>query len=274
MKYQTIRRDSFRRGGGNTKISNISLIKSVEEYVNYIRYLRRAWKTSTLWFRGVSQSKYHLVPTVYRSRELRGCGPALALEFTRQAKGLSRPEGESFSRWEWYYVMQHHGLPTRLLDWTEGSFIGLYFAIRHIISVKWPSVWVLDPCWLNKEATGDDKIYHSDPLSPKAHLDTIAPYLEEKPRAGSLPVAIRPPCVSPRIRAQQGCFTVHGEVRDGFTIVFRRSVSPRIVQLRFDHRVVRRLHEDLQSTGVSESLLFPDLDGLARHLTWKYDPSM
>jgi len=56
--------------------------------------------------------------------------------------------------WEWLFVMQHYGLPTRLLDWTESALLGLYFALRDHDRGTDAGVWVLNPWWLNNRSLG------------------------------------------------------------------------------------------------------------------------
>jgi len=82
----------------------------------------------------------------------------MRLQFRRRATRLlagRQPNGELEHR-EWYFLMQHHGAPTRLLDWSEGSLAALYFAIRERGSKGDPNngkdaaVFMLDPWWLNE----------------------------------------------------------------------------------------------------------------------------
>lgn len=82
-------------------------------------------------------------------------------EFIKRAPVLCEkvPIGsEQRVEWEWYFMMQHFGTATRLLDWTEGALIALYFAVRSNDGSDDAAVWVLDPYQLNKRVIGKEWI--------------------------------------------------------------------------------------------------------------------
>ena len=176
----TVNIDSFKFG--KTKIYNKSLIKTLHEYIEYVDFLLSIWKKPLIWFRGVSKAKYTLIPSIYRSdnydyvieeeREMMD-------EFIRRAKGINPLYQNESDRWTWYQIMQHHGFPTRMLDWTSSSLIGLYFALRNIKSILTPSVWVLDPRWLNKKSANVDYVFYTDHSIRTNEDEYIDKYLDK-----------------------------------------------------------------------------------------------
>jgi hypothetical protein len=115
--------------------------KSVGEFLDAVTTIRNYWKPDDdeeLWFRG--ERKYRdtrLCPQLYRppeKRPLKAVADLLEIEknlfedFGRCGAQLFDGDPDD---WDWYFLMQHHGGPTRLLDWTDGALIGLHFALRN-----------------------------------------------------------------------------------------------------------------------------------------------
>jgi hypothetical protein len=96
------------------------------------------------WFRGHGDARWELMPKLYRekppNRGRRIVEDELRQDFMMRAPRLSneRPQNS----WEWYFLMQHSGAPTRLLDWTESALIALYFAVRDKKDDADAAVWV------------------------------------------------------------------------------------------------------------------------------------
>lgn len=172
--------------------------------------------------------------------------------------------------WEALFFMQHYGVPTRLLDWTENPLIALHFALMHSAArslndhtdLTESVVWVLDPVSWNHTALHDVS-YNGGALSTTD--EEIKSYA---PRSTSMkvhPVTLYGAHNSPRIVAQQGVFTIFGKARtpmeklvaDG---TFATSVLTKIV-VAPGH--IRRIRQSLLNQGITEAVIFPDLEGLA-----------
>ncbi len=164
----------FERRGSYFVSPKEKRIQSVTDYLECINENWPEWHDKSKqqwdpqeqlpWFRGVHNEEYELVPTIYRGEGDLGWhyspGDAedMKAEFARRAVPFLK-QHQHFREGEYLHLMQHYRCPTRLLDWTEGALIALYFAIRISKEKKKeardesykPCVWMLNPSWLNYE---------------------------------------------------------------------------------------------------------------------------
>ena len=261
---------SFQRG--TNKIYNIKRIESITEYLDYIHYFQNLTTFESLWFRGVSKSTYNLIPSVYR-KEVWDYDPEeaknLVDRFIHKAKGFMTTANR-LDRWEWYYMMQHYGLPTRLLDWTEGHLVALFFSVVNLPSVSTPCVWILNPFSLNNFSSGHDYIYFSDETTMEEEDKILHAYLNDtNAKLPQYPLAIEPAYTNERVTAQKACFTIHGKVKNGFASVHKQYPDFELVQLRIRTKNAEKIKSQLTLAGITEATLFPDLEGVVRDLRYE-----
>ena len=242
------------------------------------------------WFRGVEKECYDLVPRIYRGVGEIGWEYSsneavdMRAEFARRAKPFINQK-LPYSIGEYLHLMQHYGFPTRLLDWTEGALIALYFSVRIPKKDKTPCVWMLNPSWLNyvndvtikNEETGEDKslVLYTDYNAVEefpADLVIKECYLNEH-KLADLPVAIFPPYIDPRIVAQKSVFTIHGRLINGFDVLCKKYPEAQVCQLRIsgEEKRIKEIIAGLNRLGMTETTIFPDLEGLTREIQAEYD---
>ena len=78
--------------------------------------------TTTPWFRGQSDLNWKLIPHIHRITGLGGYERDLIRDFKLLSHNILQ-QHKLENEFDWLYVMQHYGLPTRLLDWTESSLV-------------------------------------------------------------------------------------------------------------------------------------------------------
>ncbi len=221
------------------------------------------------WFRGHGNASWSLEPGWYRlSSSVRGLGAEYYNEATLlenfRLRAPTYLERLPATDWEWLFLMQHYGLRTRLLDWTESSLIALYFAIRDNSGDVDAAVWVMNPWWLNRQTFGEYVLFPADDPRAMEH----APLRPEQELKGKLPLAITPIHASQRIAAQRGVFTIHGNERAALDRLARRKGKDRpcLRRMVIPRAHVATIRKELAISGISDSLIFPELSGLCREI--------
>lgn len=267
-----------------TGVLRTLIAATIAEYVERVLQLRREWETAytdfDLWFRGVGSQLFKLLPGAYwrpRCEE-----DSIFLSFRNAVP--SYVHRNPIDDWEWYYLMQHYGLPTRLLDWSESALAALYFAVSSAEPGQQPAVWVLIPDQLNKLTHKHSGAYVFTPEGNQDMKHWLPPICGRgKPITavlGSadfadnrLPVAIFPRRANPRIVAQRGTFTIHGveeiPIEDLLLKSMPSGTAP-IARIELAFADLARTMEELRTLGLDHTALFPEPASVALDLKRTY----
>jgi len=176
-------------------------------------------------------------------------------EFRARAGALLNP---GFTSWDVLFLMQHHGVPTRLLDWTESFATALYFALEGATSDA--DIWMLDPYLLNQQEGNTGDIIDVQSHFEAEYFDLFIEPDGRKQLSGTA-VAIYPRRQIARLASQHGLFTLHLE-----GVALEDQQEPWLTRFRLSAPAVPEASRFLQVMGVNDFSLFPDLDGLSRFL--------
>jgi hypothetical protein len=248
------------------------LVKVVGE----ARQLLKADDDEEVFFRGQADMRFELLPTLERKalahgwsdEEMRAKEDAFFWEFQARAHDL---HGLPLDDWDYLFAMRHHGVPTRLLDWTEAFGVALYFAVKSAESNAPganPCIWVLNPYSLNEQSEWGRDLVAPRYLGWDTDEETFYTYgdlVVEQLIDWEWPVAIYPMQRLARMRAQRGWFTIHGTDRRPI-----EKIAPKcVVRIDFDGRSIQDARDLLDLLGLDRFSIFTDLDSLADSVTSK-----
>ncbi len=109
-----------------------------------------------MWFRGEESVAYHPTPGVFRGGDYRDETSMWRMALIRHAKTHSQTHHSTL---DWLTLMQHHGIPTRLLDWSSSMAVALWFAVYDKHNECDAAVWVLNAARLNYHTS----LFHRHP---------------------------------------------------------------------------------------------------------------
>lgn len=253
-------------------------IESLSEYMGFVEQ-----QEDIRWYRGCGDESYKLVPSLYRHPRSNEASIVLEREqrILRRFKERSLPYQERPLREDddlsTLFLMQHYGFPTRLLDWTEKPYIGLYFALADAPYEKTDegpcyttdvAVWVLAPIEWNRKVfeTTDSPPDIVSPFDREA-LNGYLP-TENARRRRLHPVALYGVHNSRRIVAQRGVFTLSGSSTDPMEKIYEDHdyAQDCLMKLRVKKEHIAELLTALTEIGFTDSVVYPDLPGLAQEV--------
>jgi hypothetical protein len=242
-------------------------VKDINEFHKAIAKVKETFPYC--WYRGLTDLTYPLSPSIYRSPYKTQLESTFLGRFKSQAPPFltHMPQND----WEWLFLMQHYGVPTRLMDWTELPMVALIFALKNITSAAEDTkdlvVYCLNPKELNKKVSGIT-FNENDPIpfigKEQEHLYGVG-----QTKKNNLPIAIIGPLNNHRIVAQKGAFTLFPfELHE--SIEQHAEAKEFLIKITLKTGQLSKFKNDLTNFGITYNSLFPGLDSIANDIIIPY----
>ena len=247
-------------------------IKSISEFIEWHYKLK-----GNFLFRGQSDVKYILIPKISRKEKNK---IIIKEKFVERENRLDQylsvrlPAYDydfhnlevNHKKWKEYFIAQHYGAPTRLLDFTRNPLVALFFSV--IENPTSNGIVYAVKRFINKT---------EGPLIRHLQLQNIFDYqqLTEQynPRNLPLTVFVVPPHIDKRIMIQQSVFccfsdpTIPLNKQDYY--VNHEKEGNLIKEIIIPKEYKNKLRNDLNRIGINHAILFPDMSGCAKFIDWK-----
>lgn len=193
-------------------------------------------KTNIWLFRGHSNPEWDLIPKAGRDPYNKHNDIDIFKSWKRLAVNFLNV---SYDDWDMITIAQHHGLATRLLDWTFNPLVAAFFAVQN--NEKYDAIIY---AYYNPYSIKTDEIN----VFQHKGIGKVKPY-----------------GTAARVVRQSGIFTIHNPPTLNLEDNLEDNILEKII---IDSTYRNELRFELSHYGINEFSLFPDLDGLSQHVNW------
>ena len=245
------------------------------DYKVFVDNLSENWA-----FRGQINSRWRLRTAIERTdfiKNKKGIEAEFVSEFQRGARNYLNNDELPEHLIEWLALMQHHGAPTRLLDFSRSPFIAAFFSfeqcfIRDDIDV---AIWAINYNFLKNKALAElAKQFPDDNWENKKLIND---QLFEKifyQNECNLVFPVEPFRMNRRYSLQQSIFLSTGNSSKSFIEQLEflgDDMAKAVIRIEMPSGLHKEVLRDLQRMNLNRASLFPDLDGYAASLRLRYN---
>lgn len=264
----------------------LEVIKNISEYLAVISENR---KIGNIWFRGQKFSEYQLEPSLFREKidvsinepyykrekyliKNANLSVKKFKEYVKKYKDCS-----SFDEIDYLYLMQHYGIPTRLLDFSKNELIALYFSVSNFTQSNHKledeifdftstqsytklgsSVYCINPNLINKESFRTSEIINLN----EYNFDSL--------KNIDFPICIKSNSIDERIKVQEGVFVYYGTMIHplDYYSIFEKDIT----KIFIPNSVREQIKEELKDKyEISHLTMFPDITGVCMEIIDEMD---
>lgn len=293
-------------------MNSIRTVRSVSEFIDAINQfsdsIKYKYNKHNLWYRGESNKHLNsllihslyrnfISPEKYKNEKIEGYDLSsiktiennLSNRFSTSASSYINSVNFDKSKWNYYYLMQHYGISTRLLDWSENALTALFFAVEKEDNEHDSIVWMLNPYKMNSLVltqfedqkppdlsrnrifspyeTKPSELYNNNKKVNEDELFRHYLEMDYIPEHTYYPIAILPHLFDIRMKQQKSCFTLFGNSINGF-LKNVQSIGF-MVKIQVDKNYVKSIKEELFWLGINNESAYPGLDGIAKDVMYE-----
>jgi hypothetical protein len=226
----------------------------VGNFEDFHKVIKR-YKSGNTIYRGIIKDTYKLIPKIgrfndYRIKEsIEEIEKDILTKFKKRARPFVNVELDKY--WYWLALAQHHGLFTRLMDWSENPLVAAYFAVE-------------------KERDDKGEIYKGNSIVYVLQYENYtSTELNTDPYKLTHAGIFFPPHISNRIMTQSSVFTIQPSVTKPLeSMDFPNNYKVDMEKIIILNEFRRDFKENLALYGIQRAALFPDLDVIAQYINW------